>query len=175
MWVWTVVCGAGRSGDMRNDFTPGDREHHRRAEPGTVPDELTPGHRRADRFRRSFGHHHGAGHERVDRADVVVGTRGGKREAVGAVGVDPGRVERAIFGGEGVRLLVLVGPGDRRADRDGQRGGVELEVADSTPLSRLAVPVSRRSSPMPKRAATACRTCRAWPGRTCPVSCPTER
>jgi len=41
-------------------------------------------------------------------------------KAVGAVGVDPGRVEGTIFSREGVRLLVLVGPGDRRADGDGQ-------------------------------------------------------
>jgi hypothetical protein len=38
------LCGASRSGDARNDFTPGDRKHYRRAEPGTVPHELAPGH-----------------------------------------------------------------------------------------------------------------------------------
>jgi len=67
----------------------------------------------------------------VDGADVVVGAWGGEREVVGAVGVHSWGVERAILGGDGVRLLVLVGPGDRRADWDGQRRGVEFEVADA--------------------------------------------
>ena len=37
------VC-ARRPCDMRDHFTSGDRQHHRRAEPGAVPDELASGH-----------------------------------------------------------------------------------------------------------------------------------
>ena len=43
-----LLCGprSGRTRDMRDHFTSGDRQHHGRAEPGTVADELTSGHPR---------------------------------------------------------------------------------------------------------------------------------